>query len=293
MMTNSEKNLRAKPIIKEVYTQLSDSIEDNEITPHLVIIILGKDPAAVYYMNNLRKKGNKIGLEVNIEELSSQISQKQLISKIEALNQDDKVHAIMLQKPLPNHIDETEIVMKIDPRKDVDGFHPLNMGKLVLNQDSLLPSTAAAVLKILDFYDIATRGKKVTILGRSAIVGKPLANLLLRKDKTGNATVTVCHSRTSDLQKITAKADILVAAIGKANFVKKEMIKPGAIIIDVGVNQIKDSEKGYKYVGDVDYKDCLKKAAKITPVPGGVGSVTTSMLLANVVKATLKMKKNR
>jgi methylenetetrahydrofolate dehydrogenase (NADP+)/methenyltetrahydrofolate cyclohydrolase len=194
----------------------------------------------------------------------------------------------MLQKPLPKHIDEVEIVMKIAPDKDVDGFHPLNMGKLVLNQDSLLPSTPAAVLKILDFYNIKTEGKNVVILGRSAIVGKPLANLLLRKDSPGNATVTVCHSRTQHLANITSQADILVAAIGKANFVKKEMIKQEAIIIDVGVNQIEDAETGYKYLGDVDYNDCFEKAAKITPVPGGVGSVTTSMLLSNVVKAALK-----
>jgi methylenetetrahydrofolate dehydrogenase (NADP+)/methenyltetrahydrofolate cyclohydrolase len=289
---SSAKKLRAKPIIKEVYTKLKETIEHQAINPSLVILILGKDPAAVYYMNNLRKKGSKIGLDVKITELDTKTTQTELISRIEALNQDPEVHGIMLQKPLPTHIDEEQIVLKIAPNKDVDGFHPLNMGKLVLNQDSLLPSTPAAVLKILDYYAIPTNGKNVTVLGRSAIVGKPLANLLLRKDNTGNATVTVCHSRTQRLASITSQADILVAAIGKANFVTKDMIKQGVIIIDVGVNQIEDADKGYKYVGDVDFNDCFKKAAKITPVPGGVGSVTTSMLLSNVVKAALKMKKN-
>ncbi|MDN5354470.1 MAG: methylenetetrahydrofolate dehydrogenase / methenyltetrahydrofolate cyclohydrolase [Candidatus Cloacimonadota bacterium] len=285
---SSEKKLRAKPIIKQVYANLQHTIEKKQLKPCLVIIILGNDPAAVYYMNNLRKKGAKIGIEVKIEKLDTSISQEALISKIDQFNSNSEIHGIMLQKPLPKHIDEVEIVMKIAPDKDVDGFHPLNMGKLVLNQDSLLPSTPAAVLKILDFYNIKTEGKNVVILGRSAIVGKPLANLLLRKDSPGNATVTVCHSRTQHLANITSQADILVAAIGKANFVKKEMIKQEAIIIDVGVNQIEDAETGYKYLGDVDYNDCFEKAAKITPVPGGVGSVTTSMLLSNVVKAALK-----
>jgi methylenetetrahydrofolate dehydrogenase (NADP+)/methenyltetrahydrofolate cyclohydrolase len=285
---SSEKKLRAKPIIKQVYANLQHTIEKKQLKPCLVIIILGNDPAAVYYMNNLRKKGAKIGIEVKIEKLDTSISQEALISKIDQFNSNSEIHGIMLQKPLPKHIDEVEIVMKIAPDKDVDGFHPLNMGKLVLNQDSLLPSTPAAVLKILDFYNIKTEGKNVVILGRSAIVGKPLANLLLRKDSPGNATVTICHSRTQHLANITSQADILVAAIGKANFVKKEMIKQEAIIIDVGVNQIEDAETGYKYLGDVDYNDCFEKAAKITPVPGGVGSVTTSMLLSNVVKAALK-----
>ncbi|HCX73207.1 MAG TPA: bifunctional 5,10-methylene-tetrahydrofolate dehydrogenase/5,10-methylene-tetrahydrofolate cyclohydrolase [Candidatus Cloacimonas sp.] len=288
MTMSSEKKLRAKPIIKQVYANLQHTIEKKQLKPCLVIIILGNDPAAVYYMNNLRKKGAKIGIEVKIEKLDTSISQEALISKIDQFNSNSEIHGIMLQKPLPKHIDEVEIVMKIAPDKDVDGFHPLNMGKLVLNQDSLLPSTPAAVLKILDFYNIKTEGKNVVILGRSAIVGKPLANLLLRKDSPGNATVTVCHSRTQHLANITSQADILVAAIGKANFVKKEMIKQEAIIIDVGVNQIEDAETGYKYLGDVDYNDCFEKAAKITPVPGGVGSVTTSMLLSNVVKAALK-----
>ncbi|MDY6915291.1 MAG: bifunctional 5,10-methylenetetrahydrofolate dehydrogenase/5,10-methenyltetrahydrofolate cyclohydrolase [Candidatus Cloacimonadota bacterium] len=292
-MMNLAKKLKAKPITKEVYSNLKETIRSTNLIPKLVIIILGNDPAAVYYMNNLKKKGEKIGVSVKILRFSTKMSQSELISKIKGLNQDNEVHAIMLQKPLPKQIKESEIVKTIVPEKDVDGFHPMNMGKLVLDQDSFLPSTSAAVLKILDFYDIPTEGKRITILGRSNIVGKPLANLLLRKNKTGNATVTVCHSHSQEVEKIIKESDVLIAAIGKANYVKKEMIPNGITIIDVGINQVKNSEGKDKYVGDVDFFNCQEKAAQITPVPGGVGSVTTAMLLGNVVKAALEIKKNR
>ena len=283
MMT---KKLRAKPIIKKIYAEIRAEIEAKNLSPRLDIIILGEDPASLYYVQNLQKKGEKIGIQVNALKLDPEISQEDLLSQIIKMNNDKNVSGVMLQKPLPKHLDETEIVNAIDPNKDVDGFHPVNMGKLVLDEPGFVPCTPAACIEIKKFYEIETSGKNVVIIGRSNIVGKPLANLLLRKDKYANATVTVCHSRTQNLPEITKEADILISAIGIPFFVKENMIKDEAIVIDVGVNQIEDAEKGYKYVGDVDYEACFDKSSEITPVPGGVGSVTTSMLLKNVLSAS-------
>lgn len=281
------ERLTAKPVIKKIYTDIKVRLDKYKIAPCLNILEIGNHPASEFYVKNLVKKGTKIGIDVRVLNFPETISQNDFQKQIESLNDDNTVHGIMIQKPLPAGFNEDEIINLIDPNKDVDGFHPLNMGKLVLDKEGFIPSTAAAVLEILQHYKIATTGKKVTILGRSNIVGKPLANLLLRKNDTGNATVTVVHSRTKNLQEITSQADILIAAIGRARFVTSSMIKPGSIIIDVGINQIEDAEKGLIYVGDVDYDDCLEKCAAITPVPGGVGSVTTSLLLNNVFKAFL------
>lgn len=281
--------LTGKPVTKEIYSQIRSEIEENNLTPKLVIIIIGEDPASKYYVQNLEKKGSKVGIAVETKSYQDSITQNDILKEIENLNNDSAVHGIMIQKPFPSHLNESEIVMKISPDKDMDGFHPLNMGNLVLDREGLLPSTPAAVLEMLRFYNIETSGKNIVIIGRSNIVGKPLANLLLRKSKTGNATVTVCHSKTRNISQICQKADILIAAIGRAFFVKPEMIKKNAIVIDVGVNQIRDSEKGYIYVGDVDYEACFDKVFSITPVPGGVGTVTTAMLLKNVLVAARKV----
>jgi len=279
------KKLIAKPIIKEIYAQLKAELKKSIYLPNLAIILIGDDPAALFYAKNLEKKGAKIRMNVTTYKFADNIQQKNLLDEIELLNEDDTINGIIVQKPLPGHLDESEIILKIDPNKDVDAFHPFNMGNLVLDGEGFIPSTAAAVLEILKFYDIEVSGKNVVILGRSHIVGIPLANLLLRKSKIGNATVTVCHSYTNNLPEITKKADILIAAIGKPLFVKSNMIKENAIIIDVGINLIQDAKNKSKYVGDVDFDDCLEKALLITPVPGGVGSVTTAMLLKNVVYA--------
>lgn len=284
------KRLSGKPIAKKIYKELNEKILAKKKKPKLVIIFIGEDPAAAYYVKMLEKKGRKIDIEVVTKKFPVQIKQKNLIDEIKKLNQDETVHAVMMQKPLPTHLNEFEIILQIDPQKDVDALHPTNIGKMVLGKDSFIPSTPAAVLELLKFYDIQTSGKNIVILGRSNIVGKPLANLLLRKDQTGNATITVCHSRTKNLVKFTQKADILIAALGKPNFVTAEMIAENAIIIDVGINQIEDSEKGTIYVGDVDYEDCLGKAASLTPVPGGIGSITTAILLRNVVDSAKKVK---
>ena len=279
------KRLSGKKIAKEIFTRIKEDIELKKITPKLVILLIGNDPAAEYYVQNLEKKGSKIGIEVETRILDVSIKQQSLLEKIDALNNNAQVNAIMLQKPLPSHLDESEIVLRINSNKDVDAFHPLNMGNLVLDKKGFIPATPAAVLELLKFNEIETNGKHIVIVGRSDIVGKPLANLLLRKSDTGNATVTVCHSRTKDLVFHTKQADILIAAIGKPLFIKTDMVRDGAIVIDVGVNQIEDAEKGYRYVGDVDYDACFEKSAAITPVPGGVGTITTSMLLNNVLLA--------
>lgn len=279
------KILKGKPVAKHIYDRIKKQLEQTEIKPKLVIIIIGNDPAAEFYVRNLEKKGRKVGIEITTKKFEKSIKQTELLSEISSLNSTPDVHGIMIQKPLPKHIDENGVTLAIDQTKDMDGFHPMNLGKMLLDQDGFLPSTPAAVLELLKYYDIETAGKEVVIIGRSDIVGKPLANLMLRKNATGNATVTVCHSRTKNLEKVTKKADILIAAIGKAEFVKADMVKNNSIIIDVGVNQVEDPVKGYKYVGDVDYENCFEKALMITPVPGGVGTVTTAVLLDNVLKS--------
>jgi len=280
-----EKRLSGKKIAKQIFAKIKQDIEQQQITPKLVILLIGNDPAAEYYVQNLEKKGLKIGITVETMILPESIDQKSLLNKIEELNNNSKVNGIMLQKPLPTHLMEDEIVLKINPDKDVDAFHSINMGNLVLDKEGFIPATPAAVLELLSYYEIETSGKHIVIVGRSDIVGKPMANLLLRKNKTGNATVTICHSRTKNLSYYTKQADILIAAIGKPQFITSEMINENAVIIDVGVNQIEDAEKGYRYVGDVDYDACFEKSAAITPVPGGIGTITTAMLLNNVLKA--------
>ena len=292
-MKDNLKKIRGRPVTKENYKYIKSLCEDRNLTPKLVVIAVGKDPAAEYYVNNIAKKGKKVEIQVEIERYPEKCSQTKILQRITDLNSNDSVHGIMIQKPLPKHINDEIITTAINPNKDVDGFHPLNIGKLVLDQPGLLPCTPAAVLELIKFYKIKTDGKKVVVLGRSDIVGKPLMNLLIRKNQTGNATVTICHSHTKNLKDETKKADIIIAAVGKAEFLTKNMIKDGAIIIDVGINK-KNSEKGEtKYVGDVDYKNCMSKAKLITPVPGGVGSVTTSILLKNVTKSCLKMQNEK
>ena len=279
------KRLSGKKIAKEIYGSIKEDIELNMITPKLVILLIGNDPAAEYYVQNLEKKGSKIGIKVETIILNVSIDQELLLERIDVLNSDAQVNAVMPQKPLPSHLNESEIVMQIDPGKDVDAFHPLNMGNLVLDREGFIPCTPAAVLELLKYNEIETNGKHIVIVGRSDIVGKPLANLLLRKSNLGNATVTVCHSRTKDLTFHTKQADILIAAIGKPLFIKADMVSENAIVIDVGVNQIEDAKKGYRYVGDVDYEACFEKVSAITPVPGGIGTITTAMLLNNVLLA--------
>ncbi|MDD3049576.1 MAG: bifunctional 5,10-methylenetetrahydrofolate dehydrogenase/5,10-methenyltetrahydrofolate cyclohydrolase [Candidatus Cloacimonetes bacterium] len=276
--------LTAKPVIKTINQEILSFISNLSFAPRLNIIRINNDPASEYYVTNLVKKGEKIGINVDVINMPLDTDEKDVLQLIRRFNDDRNVNAIMIQKPLPGGFNEDILTGAIDPDKDVDGFHPVNMGKLLLEKDGLKPCTPLAVIETLRHYNITTRGKRVVIIGRSNIVGKPLAGLLLYKDLFGDATVTICHSRSEKLSDITKEADILIAATGKAEFVNKDMLKSNSIVIDVGINQIVRNGKT-SYVGDVDFNSCSKIAQSITPVPGGIGTVTTAMLLKNVIKA--------
>jgi methylenetetrahydrofolate dehydrogenase (NADP+)/methenyltetrahydrofolate cyclohydrolase len=284
-----EKILSGKKVAKKILEDLKvevTKLKDKGIIPLLTIFTVGKNPASDYYSQSIIKNGNKVGIQTKVITLNKDIKEGELIKQIGDANRNPDVYGILLQMPLPPYLHTNKIIMAINPEKDVDGMHPLNAGNLLLGKDGFVPCTPVAVLELIKFYNIKTDGAKVVILGRSNIVGKPLANLLLQKNKYANATVTVCHSHTKNLAEITKMADILIAAIGKPLFVTEKMVKKDCIIIDVGINQVEDeSKKGYKFVGDVAYEDVFDKVQAITPVPGGIGTITTATLLSNVVKA--------
>jgi len=285
-----EKKLLAKPLIKGIYAELKDKIAALNTEPQLTVLLVGQDPAAEFYIANIEKRASKVGIRTDITKLPTTIKEDELINLIKELNNDDNINAIMVQKPLPEQIDDNLIAETIKPEKDVDGFNPVNLGKMLLETECLLASTPAAVMEMIGYYDIELSGKHTVLCGRSHIVGKPLMNLLINKQEPGNATVTVCHSKTANLSDYTRQADILITALGKARFIKEDMIKKGVVILDVGTNEIVEGDNTI-YVGDVDYDTCYQKAAAITPVPGGIGSVTTAMLLKNVWKAYSIQKK--
>ena len=253
--------------------------KDFGITPSLAVIIVGENPASKVYVRNKHKTCEELGIKSIVVEMSESTTKDELIAKIDELNSDESINGILVQLPLPNEIKshEEEILNRIDPLKDVDGFHPYNVGKLVTGSPNLIPCTPAGCLKMLDLAGIEIDGKRAVIIGRSNIVGKPMLHLLMSR----HATVTVCHSHTKNLSEVTREADILVAAIGKPKFVTAEMIKPNAVVIDVGINRIAPK----KLVGDVDFDSAVEIASAITPVPGGVGLLTVSMLMQNVIKA--------
>lgn len=275
-----EKILTAKPVIKELKQTLIEEINRFGLKPRLALLYPGSDPGAQYYVNSIMKNGKKFGIEVDL--IDKKITDESVfIELVRSLSEDDSVDAIMVQKPLPETFDEKKVVNNIDPEKDVDALHPVNLGKMVLEEDSLKPCTPSAVIELMKYYDIKPENKNTVLVGRSSIVGKPLAMLLLKKEKYGNATITVCHSKTHNLSDYTKKADILIVAVGRENFVKPEMVKNGVVIIDVGINLSKEGS----YVGDVDYQGCFDMASAITPVPGGIGSITTTILMQNIVRA--------
>jgi methylenetetrahydrofolate dehydrogenase (NADP+)/methenyltetrahydrofolate cyclohydrolase len=255
--------------------------------PHLAVILVGEDPASQVYVRGKMRSAEKSGIESTQITLPAETSEEILLEKVESLNGDDGVDGVLVQLPLPGHIDQQRVIESISPTKDVDGFHPYNLGRLAADKPVFVPCTPFGIRELLTRYEVSTEGKHVVVIGRSIIVGKPMALLLTRKGRSGNATVTICHSRTSDLERISASADILVAAIGRAEFVKGEMIKKGAVVIDVGVNRVEDpgSKKGYRLVGDVDFKAAYERASLITPVPGGVGPMTRAMLMKNTLLA--------
>ena len=266
----------AKNIRLELKNEVS-KLKEKGIIPKLAVIMVGDDKASKVYVKNKSKACEEIGIEYEEFLLDESISMEELLNLIEKLNNRKDINGILLQSPIPKNLNIDEAFNKIDYKKDVDGFNPVNVGKLVIGQDSFISCTPYGVIKMLENYNIPIEGKNVVIIGRSNIVGKPLMQCLLKK----NATVTICHSKTKNISEITKKADILVAALGKAKFVTKEMVKDGAVVIDVGINR---DESG-KLVGDVDFEEAEKIASFITPVPGGVGPMTIAMLMSNVVKA--------
>ena len=279
-----------KQVAKTVRKQLKSRIhalKEKGIVPGLATVLVGDDPASATYVGSKIKACEKLQLYSETIKKDASISQDELIKIVQSLNRNDKIHGILVQSPVPSHIDELAVTLTIAPEKDVDGFHPYNVGMMLLGRGALLPCTPHGIIKLLEESDIDPTGQEVVVVGRSNIVGKPIAAMLMQKAKVANATVTVAHSRSSNLAEITRRADILIAAIGKPEFIKADMVKDGVVIIDVGVNRIDDtsSTKGYKLVGDVAYAECLSKASYITPVPGGVGPMTIAMLMVNTVTA--------
>lgn len=261
-----------------------DELKKEGINPKLAVIMVGDNPASKVYVKNKSKACQEVGIEYEEYLLDSNIKQEELIKLIKKLNEDKTINGILLQSPIPNGLDINEAFRTIDYKKDVDGFHPMNVGKLALGQNTFVSCTPYGVMRMFEEYNIDLCGKNVVILGRSNIVGKPLSQCCLNK----NATVTICHSKTQDTKKITKEADIVIAAIGKPKFITQDMVKDGAVIIDVGINR---DENG-KIVGDVDFENVKEKASYITPVPGGVGPMTIAMLINNVIKAA-KIQNNR
>lgn len=271
--------INGRLIARDLLHTLKSEIHDfraQGIVPNLTVVILGDDPSAMAYVRMIEKNGKAVDLDLSIRQLPIETSEDELVALIESLNVDSKVHGILVQMPLPKHISEKRILNTINYRKDVDGFHPTNTGRLVVGADTYLPCTPGGIMHILDYHDIDLSGKHAVVIGRSNIVGKPIAMLLLEK----NATVTICHSRTKDLATHTKSADIVVAAVGRPKFVTGDMIKNGAVVIDVGINAVEG-----KIVGDVDFESVEAKAGYITPVPGGVGSTTISILIQNTLKS--------
>src|SRR5713101_5780774 len=289
------KVINGRAIAEKVYVDLRREIAElksKDVTPGLAVILVGDNPASRAYVRSKDKMCRELGLHSVKLELPASTTQTELLSRLEELKRDPGVHGILVQSPPPKQIDEPAIVRSLEPRKDVDGFHPANVAKLVIDDPSgFVPCTPLGVQRLLIESKIDVAGAHVVILGRSMIVGKPLALLLMQKNKNGNATVTVVHSRSRDLEKITRSADILIAAIGRAEFVKANHAREGAVVIDVGINRVEDAtnERGYRLVGDVAFDEVAKKAAAITPVPGGVGPMTIAMLMANTVKAARQL----
>ncbi len=258
------------------------------ITPGLGFVLVGDNPASQAYVRMKKKACAEVGIESHNFVLPVETSQEELLKLIDELNNDNKIDGFIVQLPLPDQIDEDAVIAAIDPKKDVDCFHPMNVGKLCIGDtDGFFPCTPYGIVVLLQENGIETSGKHVVIIGRSNIVGKPLANLLVQKRDGANSTVTVCHSRTKNIPEISSQADIVVAAIGRPNFVTTDMVGEGAVVVDVGINRVDDPEakRGYRLVGDVDFENVSKKASAITPVPGGVGPMTIAMLLENCVKA--------
>ncbi|MCL7763489.1 bifunctional methylenetetrahydrofolate dehydrogenase/methenyltetrahydrofolate cyclohydrolase FolD [Polaribacter sp. Z014] len=274
-------------IKEEIALEVRELKNNGADTPHLAAVIVGNDGASITYVNAKVKACERVGFESSLIRLPEDTTEEDLLNEIEILNIDKDIDGFIVQLPLPKHIDEQKILMAINPDKDVDGFHPTNVGKMALNLPTFISATPFGILELLDRYNVETSGKHVVVLGRSHIVGSPMSILLSQKRKVGNATVTMCHSRTKNLKEITLQADIIIAAIGIPEFLKADMVKDHVTVIDVGITRLPDSSKksGFRLVGDVAFDEVSKKSDFITPVPGGVGPMTIAMLLKNTLLA--------
>ena len=281
--------LSGKEVSASVYDSLDQKIKSlrkNNITPGLAVVLVGEDSASQVYVRSKTKTFNKLSLFTKTYRLPSDSSERELLELIDDLNKNNLFHGILVQLPLPNHIDSDKVINRILPSKDVDGFHPENAGLLSIGKPRFIPCTPKGIMEILKYYKIKLDGKHVVVVGRSNIVGRPISILTSLKGENSNGTTTICHSGTKDIGNHTKAADVVIVALGVPGFLKENMIKEGAVVIDVGINRVDDtSEKGYRLVGDVDWEGIYKKAAAITPVPGGVGPMTIAMLVQNTVEA--------
>ena len=279
--------LVAKALKESIKKEVAEMVDRGEDGPHLVAVIVGNDPASETYVVSKEKAARSVGMLSSVYRYPEDTTEKELMDVIDFLNRDPEVTGFIVQLPLPEHISEDKIIERIKPSKDVDGFNPVNVGKMAIGQPGFVSATPAGIMEILRYYHIDTEGKNCVVLGRSNIVGSPMSILMSKKSNPGNATVTLCHSKTQNLEEITRQADILIAAIGSPQFVKADMVKEGAVVIDVGIHRVEDktAKKGYKLVGDVDFTAVRDKTSFITPVPGGVGPMTIASLLNNTLKA--------
>lgn len=279
--------LASKAIREDLKNKISALKISGKKVPHLAAVLIGNNPASETYVASKVKNCNEIGITSTLKRFDESISEKELLQLINELNENDEIDGILVQLPLPKHISEEKIINAILPEKDVDGFHPVNVGNMVLGFPSFISATPYGILLLLQHYKIDTAGKQVVVIGRSNIVGTPISILLSRNNVNGNATVTICHSRTKNISELCQQADIIIAAIGKSKFVTADMVKQGAVVIDVGINRVKDESKksGYTLTGDVDFENVAPKTSYISPVPGGVGLMTIAALLTNTYKA--------
>ena len=286
-MTLLDGKKTAADIKEEIALEVRSLKDNGKKTPHLAAIIVGNNGASITYVNAKVKACERVGFASTLIRLEEEVTEEKLLDEIANLNVDKDIDGFIVQLPLPKHIDEQKILMAIAPNKDVDGFHPTNVGKMALNLPTFISATPFGILELLERYNVETAGKHVVVLGRSHIVGSPMSILLSQKRKVGNATVTMCHSRTKNLKEMTLQADIVVAAIGIPEFLKADMVKDNVTVIDVGITRVDDASKksGYRLLGDVAFEEVAKKAAFITPVPGGVGPMTIAMLLKNTLLA--------
>ena len=285
-MTILDGKKTSNDIKLEIADEVNSIISNGDRPPHLAAVIVGNDGASLTYVGSKVRACEKVGFDSTLVSLEDSISEEELLDKVYELNNDKKIDGYIVQLPLPKHIDTQKVLLAVDPKKDVDGFHPVNFGRMALNLPTFISATPNGIMELLKRYKVPTEGKNTIVIGRSDIVGKPVSILMGLKTNPGNSTVTLAHSRTKNIEDLIKQADIVISALGVPDFIKEHMIKEGATVIDVGITRVEDdSQKGYKIVGDVDYENVSKKSSFITPVPGGVGPMTIAMLLKNTLQA--------